>query len=83
VQKTARHVAMAMVVFCCLATETTKTQLNACFQVKKLINLAMVLVSFLLESVVNIPRNYGEKDRHVSCQKDRLFQGGQSVMLKK
>jgi len=29
------NVAMAMVGFCCLATETTKTQLTACFQVKK------------------------------------------------
>jgi len=41
------------------------------------------LSTLLLESVVNIPRNYGEKDRHVSCQKDRLFQGSHSLMLKK
>ncbi len=37
-------------------------------------------MSKLLESVVNIPRNCGEKDRHVSCQKDRLMDGSHSVM---
>jgi len=44
--------------------------------------LATSAEQYVLESVANIPRNYGEEDRLVSCQKDRLLQGSHSLTLK-